>query len=179
LFFGRISKYKGLEYLIRAEPLISAMVPEVRFVIAGVGEDIEPYRRMMTNAERFTILDEYISDEQRAELFRRASVVVLPYVEATQSGVIPVAYSFGKPVVATTVGGLPSQVDHGKTGFLVAPRDPEALAMATVELLRNRDLRRRFGANGKQKLTVEANPDTVARETSKVYHLALNAATQS
>jgi glycosyltransferase involved in cell wall biosynthesis len=134
---------------------------------------------MMTNPGRFTIQDEYISDERRAELFSHASVVVLPYVEATQSGVIPVAYSFGKPVVATTVGGLPSQVDHGETGFLVAPRDPDALAMATVELLCNRDLRRRFGATGKRKLTVEANPDTVARETSKVYHLSLNAASQS
>jgi glycosyltransferase involved in cell wall biosynthesis len=179
LFFGRISKYKGLEYLIQAEPMISAEDPQARFVIAGTGEDMEPYRRMMTNPGRFMIQDEYISDERRAELFRRASVVVLPYVEATQSGVVPMAYSFGKPVVATSVGGLPSQIDHGETGFLVPPRDANALATGVVRLLCNRDLRHRFGANGKRKLTVEANPDTVARETSKVYQLALNEGTQS
>jgi glycosyltransferase involved in cell wall biosynthesis len=153
-------------------------MPQARFVIAGTGEDIEPYRRMIANPGQFTILDEYISDEKRAELFRRASVVVLPYIEATQSGVIPMAYSFGKPVVATAVGGIPSQVEDGKTGYLVAPRDPNALATAILQLLRNPDLRRQFGANGKRKLTVEANPDAVARETSMVYRLAVNAGPQ-
>lgn len=175
LFFGRISKYKGLEYLIRAEPLITAQVPQARIVIAGKGEEFNHYRRMMTNPERFVIYDEYVSDEKRAELFRRASVVVLPYIEATQSGVIPVAYSFGKPVVATTVGGLPAQVDDGKTGYLVPPRDESALADAIVRLLRNRDLRRQLGANGKRKITVEASPDVVARNTLAVYQLAVNA----
>jgi len=178
LFFGRISKYKGLEYLIRAEPLISDKVPQAKFVIAGTGVDIEPYHRMIANPERFTILNEYVSDEKRAELFRRASVVVLPYVEATQSGVIPMAYSFGKPVIATTVGGIPAQVENGVTGYLVAPRNSNALATAVVQLLRNRDLRHQFGANGKRKLTVEANPDAVARETSMVYRLAVNAGPQ-
>ena len=179
LFFGRISQYKGLEYLIRAEPLITAQVPQTRIVIAGTGEDINHYRRMMTNPERFTIHDEYVSDEKRAELFRRASVVVLPYIEATQSGVIPVAYSFGKPVVATTVGGLPAQVDDGKTGYLVPPRDERALADAIVRLLRNRDLRRQFGVNGKRKITVESSPDIVARNTLAVYQLAVDAGCQS
>ncbi len=172
LFFGRISEYKGLEYLIRAEPLITAQVPQARILIAGTGEDFNHYRRMMTNPERFTIYDEYVSDEKRAELFRRASVVVLPYVEATQSGVIPVAYSFGKPVVATTVGGLPAQVDDGKTGYLVPPRDERALADAVVRLLCNRDLRRQLGANGKRKVTAECSPEIVARNTLAVYQLA-------
>ena len=62
---------------------------------------------MMVHPERFIVHNEYVSDEKRAELFRRASVVVLPYIEASQSGIIPIAYRFGKPVVATTVGGLP------------------------------------------------------------------------
>lgn len=178
LFFGRISEYKGLEYLIRAEPLITAQVPQTRIVIAGTGEDFSHYRSMMTNPEQFIIYDEYVSDEKRAELFRRASVVVLPYIEATQSGVIPVAYSFGKSVVATTVGGLPSQVDDGKTGYLVPPRNEKALADAIVRLLHNRDLRRQFGANGKRKITVEASPDVVARDTLAVYQLAVNAGCQ-
>jgi glycosyltransferase involved in cell wall biosynthesis len=99
-------------------------------------------------------------------------VVVLPYVEATQSGVIPVAYSFGKPVVATTVGGLPAQVDDGKTGYLVPPRDERALADAVVRLLCNRDLRRQLGANGKRKVTAECSPEIVARNTLAVYQLA-------
>jgi glycosyltransferase involved in cell wall biosynthesis len=175
LFFGKIAEYKGLEYLIRAEPLITAQAPQTKIVIAGTGEDFGHYRRMMANPERFIVYDEYVSDEKRAELFRRASVVVLPYIEATQSGVIPVANSFGKPVVATTVGGLPAQVDDGKTGYLVPPRDETALAEAIVRLLRDPDLRRQLGANGKQKITIEASPDVVARNTVSVYQLAASA----
>jgi glycosyltransferase involved in cell wall biosynthesis len=106
LFFGRIWGYKGLEYLIRAEPLITEQIPEARIVIAGEGEDFERYRQMMRHPERFVVYNEYVSDAKRDELFQRASVVVLPYVEATQSAVIPIAYTFAKPVVATTVGGL-------------------------------------------------------------------------
>ena len=171
LFFGRITEYKGLQYLIRAQPLVTARIPGARFVIAGKGESFDRYRRMMPNSDRFTICNEYISDEKRAELFRRASVVVLPYIEATQSGVIPVAYSFGKPVIATAVGGLSAQVDDGKTGYLVAPRDERALADAIVRLLADRDLRHQFGSEGKRRIAAEANPGIVASATAEVYKL--------
>ena len=135
LFFGRIWEYKGLEYLIKAEPLITARVPDARIVIAGRGEDFDCYRAMMVHPDRFTVYNEYVSDEKRAELFQQASVVALPYTDASQSGVIPVAYTFGKPVVATTVGGLPEAVDEGETGLLVPPRDERALADAILWLL--------------------------------------------
>jgi glycosyltransferase involved in cell wall biosynthesis len=174
LFFGRVWEYKGLEYLIRAEPLITARIPEAKFVIAGTGQDFSHYRRMMVHPERFTVHNEWVSDEKRAELFRRASVVALPYIEASQSGVIPLAYSFGKPVVATTVGGLPAQVEDGKTGYLVPPRNEMALADAIVQLLNDRDLRRLLGANGKRKIAVEASPDVIAHDTLAVYQLAVN-----
>jgi len=179
LFFGRIWEYKGLEYLIRAEPWITSKVPHAKIVIAGRGENFDRYRRMMVHPERFIIYNEFVSDEKRAELFRRASVVALPYVEASQSGVIPMAYSFGTPVVATAVGGLPAQVDDGKTGYLVPPRDEAALAEAIVRLLQNPDLRRQLGANGKQKAIEEASPDIIARETLNVYQLAVRAQSES
>jgi glycosyltransferase involved in cell wall biosynthesis len=173
LFFGRIWEYKGLDYLIRAEPLISAAVPDARFVIAGKGEDFGRYRAMMAHPDRFEIHNEFVSDEERAELFARASVVVLPYVEASQSGVIPLAYSASRPVVATSVGALPEAVDHGLTGFLVPPRDEGALAEATILLLRDRELRYRMGAAGKLKIDTESSPQVVARKTLAVYRLAL------
>jgi starch synthase len=174
LFFGRIWGYKGLEYLIRAEPLITARVPDARIVIAGRGEDFGRYRRLMAHPERFTVYNEYVSDDKRAELFRRASVVALPYIDASQSAIIPIAYTFAKPVVATAVGGLPELVEHGRTGFLVPPRDERALADALVRLLRDKELRQQLGANGKRKLDTECSPTVVARKTIAVYRLAIS-----
>ena len=173
LFFGRIWEYKGLEYLIRAEPLISARVPDVRIMIAGRGEDFSRYARMMVHPDRFIVHNEYISEERAAEYFRSASVVVLPYIEASQSGVIPLAYSAAKPVVATGVGGLPEMVEDGRTGCLVAPRDSTQLAEAITRLLLDKPLRRQMGANAKRKIEAECSPRLVAQKTLDVYRRAI------
>ena len=174
LFFGRIWEYKGLEYLIRAEPLITAQVPDARIIIAGRGEDFSRYRQMMVHPEHFVIHNEYIADDKRAKLFGRASIVALPYTDASQSGVIPIAYAFGKPVVATAVGGLPEMVDHGRTGYLVPPCDERALADAIVRLLRDRELRRQLGSNGKRKMDTQCSSDVVAQQTLAVYRRAIS-----
>ena len=117
LFFGRIWPYKGLDYLIRAQPAIRAAVPDARIVIAGRGEDFDRYRRLMADKDGFVVHNRWIEEDERVEMFQRASVVALPYIEASQSGVVPMAYTFAKPVVATRTGGLPEAVDDGRTGF--------------------------------------------------------------
>ncbi|MDX2139073.1 MAG: glycosyltransferase family 4 protein [Chloroflexota bacterium] len=176
LFFGRIWEYKGLEYLIRAEPLVSEKVPDVKIVIAGRGEDFGKYRAMMQHPERFEVHNEFISEKLVRPLFEQASVVALPYVEATQSGVIPLAYAYARPVVTTHVGALPDVVDNYRTGILVPPRDVEALADTLVRLLRNPRLAYQMGVAGKRKLDREANPGIVAAQTMQVYERALGAA---
>jgi starch synthase len=176
LFFGRIWAYKGLEYLIRAQPLISEHVPDARFVIAGRGEDFSRYRRMMRDPGGFEVHNEYVSEEERARLFERATVVVLPYVEATQSAVITVAYAHGRPVVATDVGGLPEQVDDGVTGYLVPPADDQALAEAVVRILRDPGLAERLGAAARRKAELEWSPDLAAERTLAVYRIAAGVA---
>ena len=108
-----------------------------------------------------------------AALFQESSVVVLPYVEATQSGVVPVAYTFAKPVVATGTGALAEAVEHGVTGILVPPRDPQALADAIVRLLRDKSLRERMGRAGQQKLETEQSPAAVIDKTVAIYHQAI------
>jgi glycosyltransferase involved in cell wall biosynthesis len=173
LFFGRIWAYKGLAHLIEAEPLITARVPDAKIVIAGQGEDLEPYRRMMVNPAHFVIYNDWISNEQRSDLFSRASVVVLPYIEATQSGVIPVAYTHAKPVIATSVGGLPTQVEDGHTGFLVPPGDVEALAERVVQLLQDKPLSRQLGLNGRDKLEREWSEPVLVGQMVTVYNRAI------
>jgi starch synthase len=175
LFFGRIWPYKGLKYLIEAEPAISRQVPNVKIVIAGRGEKLARYRRLMSHPERFEVHDHFVSRQDREELFRRASVVVLPYVDASTSAVIPIAYAHRKPVVVTSVGGLPDDVEDGRTGLVVPPRDHAALTEALVKLLRDDRLRRELGEAGRRKLEVENAPDLVGRRALEVYELARHA----
>jgi glycosyltransferase involved in cell wall biosynthesis len=172
LFFGRIWAYKGLDVLIRAEPLITAECPEATIVVAGEGEDFGRYRASMVHPERFEVHNRYVSNEERALFFGRATVVVLPYLEATQSGVVPLAYGFAKPVVATSVGGLPEAVEDGVTGILVPPGDERALAEAVVRLLRSPDLARALGRNGRDRLSSELSPEAIAARTLAVYRRA-------
>lgn len=173
LFFGRISDYKGLQYLIEAEPLIAAQVPGVRIVIAGEGEPFDRYERMMVHRDRFLVHNHRIADEQVASLFQRASVVALPYVEASQSGVAAVACAFGKPVVATAVGGIPEMIEDGRTGYLVPPRDPARLAEAVVGLLKNPGLRREMGCRARDMANSDLSWPAIASQTLGVYEKAL------
>ena len=173
LFFGRIWEYKGLEYLIQAEPKVTAAFPDARFVIAGKGDDFDRYRRMMVHPDRFEVNNDWISDQARDEMFAASSIVVLPYIEASQSGVIPIAYSYEKPVIATRIGGLPDMVDHQKTGLLVPPRNADALADAIIELLRFPETRAEMGRAGKVKLEQECHPKIVAKATLEVYRHAI------
>jgi len=178
LFFGRIVEYKGLEYLIKAEPAITKEFPDAKIVIAGGGlefENFEKYRTMMAGREeRFVVLNRFVSFEEGAELFQRSSVVVLPYVEASQSGVATVAYGFKKPVVATEVGSIPEIVHDGETGFLVPARDSQALAEAVLRLLRDKKLRREMGERGYIMLTTSLSLDAIAAKTREVYQNAIS-----
>lgn len=173
LFFGRIWPYKGLEYLIRAEPLITAQRPNARIVIAGEGEDFAPYQQMMVNPDRFVVHNQFIPDSQIPSFFQQADLVVLPYIEASQSGVIATAYSFAKPVIASAVGGLCEQVDHGQTGLLIPPGDAQQLAAAILTLLEDRPLRQQLGRNGQRKVESEWSAATVAHQTAQVYQQAI------
>jgi len=169
LFFGRIWKYKGLEYLIKAEPIITKEVPDAKIIIAGTGEDFQKYENMMTNRGNFIVHNYRIPYNEGAELFQRCSLVVLPYIDASQSGVISTAYGFKKPVVVTSVGSIPEIVDDGITGYIVPPKDVNALAEAIIKLLKDEKLRRQMGENAYIKLKTDLSWDNIAEKTIQVY----------
>lgn len=167
LFFGRIVLYKGLEDLVAAQPLVTAAVPQARFVIAGAGS-LEALG-VAPGSAAFELHNRFISNREVPALFRRAAVVVLPYREASQSGVLPLAYEFGKPVVATRVGAIPEVVEDGESGLLVDPGAPEQLAAAIVRLLRDPALRKRLGEGGRRLAETRLSWKEIAARTASIY----------
>lgn len=170
LFFGRAKKYKGIDVLIKAESLISKQVPEVKIIIAGQGEALALYADQLSQNSRFEIHNRFIPNTEVHKFFHRAVLVVLPYIEASQSGVIPIAYSFGKPVVATDVGSIPEVIEEGKTGYTVPSNNPERLAEAVIKILKDRELRKFLGKNALKKAQNELCWSNVAAKTMEIYY---------
>jgi len=137
LFFGFIRPYKGLDTLLAA--LGALQDREVHTTIVGEAwGDVEALKKQITDAgvPSLETKIEYVTDAQAADYFARADAVVLPYRSATGSGVVALAYHYGKPVIASAVGGLKDAVRDGKTGWLVPPEDPAALAAAIAKTTR-------------------------------------------
>jgi glycosyltransferase involved in cell wall biosynthesis len=134
LFFGFVRSYKGLDDLLEALPPVLQKNPDALLVIAGeFWKDKSHYFESITRlgiAPRVRIMDKYIPEDQVATLFSAADLVVLPYRSISQSGVIPLAFAFGTPVIATRVGGNTDWVEDEKNGFLVPTHSPIALASA-------------------------------------------------
>jgi glycosyltransferase involved in cell wall biosynthesis len=149
LFFGRLKAYKGVEYLLTAFSQASSAYPaDFRLVLAGPGDlskmwigDLPP------NVE---LRNRLISDEEALDLFRRCSLVLLPYIDATQSALIASAYFFQKPVLVSKSGALAEYVNDGETGFLVEPGKPTTLARALSEAICDPQRLRHMGSNGRR-----------------------------
>lgn len=167
LFFGRIRKYKGLKYLIEATPKIKKEIPGIKIVIAGSGPLME--ERKVREDPSFQLIHREINDSEVPILFAKSSLVVLPYEEATQSAVIPLAYSFGKPVVATSVGALADVVQNGVTGVLVPPRDSNALADAIIGLLKDDTKRIAMGRHALEFVNTGLSWKKIAEVTTAIY----------
>jgi D-inositol-3-phosphate glycosyltransferase len=157
LFLGRIVPYKGIEYLLEAFRLLLADQPATyRLIVAGEpkkgSEDyLDEIRRCAEGSfDRGQVIlrMQFIPDDEMELYLKGADVLVLPYKEIFQSGVLFMAYSFGLPVVATDVGSFREDIVEGRTGFLCKPGDPADLARAldtyfASDLYRNLKVRRR------------------------------------
>lgn len=135
LFFGLIRRYKGLPGLLEAMALV---LKKTNCTLLVVGEFYEGKDRCLTLisdlglASNVRVIDRFVPDDEVSLYFSAADMVVLPYESATQSAIVPIAYTFERPVLATAVGGLPEAVRNGETGLLVEPRNPAALAAAII-----------------------------------------------
>lgn len=139
LFFGYVRKYKGLDILIDAFPKILKTSPAARLLIVGEFYDNpkEYFKKIkeLGIEDKVRVLNRFVPNEEVAKHYQVADVVILPYRSATQSGILNVAYGFYKPVIVTDVGGLAEFVDEEKTGFVVQPDSPEAIAEGVEKFL--------------------------------------------
>lgn len=180
LFFGRIAPYKGIDLLVDAFGRIAPHDERYRLVIAG-----EPMKEMAEQwAHLQHILDgsptrhqvrmdtRFIADNEIESYFKAADVLVLPYTQIFQSGVLFMAYSFGLPVIASDVGSFGEDIIEGVTGFISKPADPEELANTidkyfSSELFRNLPQHRAKIWNAVQE---RHSWKVVAAKTSEVYN---------
>lgn len=133
VFFGRIRTYKGLDLLRDAWRLLRAMHPHATLRVLGEG-DVEACAPGLEGLPGVTVERRWVPDAEMAAEIASARALVLPYREASQSGVVPIALALGVPVVATAVGGLAEQVADERTGLVVS-LEPDALARAMGRML--------------------------------------------
>lgn len=165
LAFGRISAYKGIDILLDAAPRLWERVPEARIVISGEGQ--LPAHPAL-DEPRVEVRNEHVPERGIPDLFADCTCAVLPYIEASQSGVGSRAKGYGRGLVVTDVGGLP-ELAAGGAGLVVPPRDPVALADALADILLDRDLAERLGAAARATLEAEASWERIAERTLDAY----------
>lgn len=136
LFFGYIRKYKGLLNLIDAMSIVLEKM-NVKLIVAGeFYENSEPYFDKIKSLDiekNISIISEFIPDSNVRYFFSACDAVVLPYISATQSGIVQIAYFYDKPAIVTNVGGLSEVVKNGETGFVVCPDNTPELAESVIK----------------------------------------------
>jgi glycosyltransferase involved in cell wall biosynthesis len=136
LFIGRISKYKGIDVLLKSFQQVKQEIPEASLIIAGNGDYWFDYTKYI-NGSSIEIINRYIPNKEIVKLLMQSHIVVLPYTEATQSGVVSTVFTFYKPIVATKTGGIPEVVKDDETGLLVEPNDSKALSNAIIRIIQS------------------------------------------
>jgi len=170
LFFGYILKNKGVEYLIKASKFLLNNYNNIEIIIAGEGR-LPNIRKIIDSKSNkiFKIYNYYIPNEMVFNLFTQADVVVLPYIyHQGHSGVLNIAFAFGKPVIITNVGSLPEMVEYGKAGIIIPPRNPKALAEAIIKILEDHKLRKKM-ERASYKKSEALSWDRIAKKHLRVY----------
>ncbi len=137
LFFGRIAPYKGLQYLISAFQELEARHSDYRLMIAGRPDRCEEYWERLVNevqeetrSGKVLLKAEHVPERETEVYFKAADVLVLPYTDVFQSGVLFLGQSFGLPVIASSVGSLEEEIVDGVNGFTFKAGDSGDLASA-------------------------------------------------
>jgi phosphatidyl-myo-inositol alpha-mannosyltransferase len=152
LFVGRLEKRKGLEYLIRACGILKNHYNDFRLIVVGPGTRLRPrYERL---AEQMGIPNVSFmgraSEAELAEYYRTADICCAPATHGESFGIVLLeAMACGKPVIASNIPGYASVAHHGNDALLAAPKNPESIAQALLQLINNKSLREQMGVKGR------------------------------
>ncbi|SFR77927.1 Glycosyltransferase involved in cell wall bisynthesis [Pseudobutyrivibrio sp. NOR37] len=137
LFFGFVREYKGLKYLLKALSAVATNLPKSKLMVIGsFGKDKDDYLKLIDDLHinhNVFIKDTYTPDDEVEKYFAAADIVVAPYIDATQSGIVQIAYGFEKPCLVTDVGGLPDVVTDKRTGYVVSAGSSEEISEAIMD----------------------------------------------
>jgi len=141
LFFGFVRKYKGLKYLVRAMPKLVEKYSELDLIVVGEfwNDGLEDKEELLSSPvkDHIKLIDYYVPNESVGNYFEACDICVLPYITATNSGIVQTAFGFDKPVIVTRVGGLPEVVEHNKTGLVIDPESSDAIVEAVIDFYDN------------------------------------------
>ena len=175
LFFGYIREYKGLDLLLEAFEEAAKKDPRLKLLIAGAPHSTELEQRTRSTIERSEVKDRiifhghFIAHEAIKHYFIGADVVVLPYKHIYHSGIVHLAYSYGKPVIVTQVGDFSETVEHGKSGFILHENTAPALAQCLVQSFLLETELEEMGEYAKQLSETLYSWVDIGRKTSLVY----------
>jgi glycosyltransferase involved in cell wall biosynthesis len=170
---GRLSPEKGHRYLLEALPTLLKACTDIKVVFVGDGQEREA---LLADIDRLC-LKECVKlagyQEDVSSFFNACDVLVMPSLSEGMPMAALEAMSFAKPVVATLVGGIPEVVVNGKTGLLVEPQNPAALAYALSDLLHNVERMKEFGCAGRARVESEFGPAARVRSVDDLYQRVL------
>jgi D-inositol-3-phosphate glycosyltransferase len=175
LFFGMIRPYKGLDLFLQLVKPVRAIHPEVFFAVAGnvMRGEREEYEEQIADLglseEDLQVRFAYLTNDEAIAYVCAADLVVLPYREIYQSGVLLFAFSFGRPVLATRVGSFPETVEEGENGWLVESEDVPGMERELVRILGEPDELEKAGRRARQIADEKYGWEGIAEQTVQVY----------
>ncbi|MGB9696397.1 MAG: glycosyltransferase family 4 protein [Ignavibacteria bacterium] len=170
LFYGRIAKYKGIDYLLKA---YNKLKTDVKLVIAGSGR-LWSENEIIDSNKNIIFLNKYIETRELVSLIKNSLFVVAPYTDATHSAVVVTSYVFGKPIIAYNVGGLSEVIQNNFTGILVEPNSVDALSVAIENLLCDKERIKEMGKNIGNFLNDRLNWEEISNGYYKMYKSIFN-----
>lgn len=170
---SRLQPEKGVKYFLEAAVRVLQLLPQANFLVMGDGplrKELQTYAALLGVHKRIHFLGFRLDARALVGLL---DVLVVPSLSEGTPVVTLEAMAAGVPVVASTVGGIPEQIRHGREGLLVPPGDSSALAEAILRLLRNPLWMQQLGEAGRQRVLSQFRFPTMVQETEDIYRLAL------